>query len=464
MSAIQAMDLEHGAAGDPRVEPIVREPALDSTLALLLEGYDFIRNRCRRLRTDVFRTRLFLRPTICMTGEEATRLFYDARRFERRGAAPRRLRTSLLGVGGVHGLDDAHHRARKAMFMQLMNEASVARLRVEVEAEWEAAIDRWTREDREIVLMDEAERILCIAAGRWAGVPLPESEVETRRCDLSAMIDGAGALGARHRRAVRARRRCEAWIADLVDLSRPAPPTAEATPLSTIANFREPDGRWLPRRVAAVEVLDLLRPIVAIGRFVAFAALALHGHADARDRVIAGGRADALAFVHEVRRFYPFVPFVAARVRETFVWRGLRFPAHARVLLDLHGTGHDARIWGDPEKFRPERFLRGDPGAFAFVPQGGGDPFSGHRCAGEQITIELMVVAVDALTRRIAYELPDQDLRIDRRRMPTAPSSGVRIRDVRRALERDAVGLVGLGPAEIATRDADDVRHVFSPF
>lgn len=432
MSTTHVTEVEHGGARpDRQAEPMPREPALDSTVALVLEGYDFISRRCRRLRTDVFRTRILLQPTICMMGEGAARLFYDERRFVRNGAAPRRLRRTLLGFGGVQGLDDAAHRARKAMFMEIMNDASIRRLHGEYEAEWEAAIERWIRRDREIVLMHEVERILCVAACRWAGVPLAASEVEGRCRDLAAMIDGAGGIGMRFRRAARARNRCEAWVADLVDVARPAPPTAEATPLAEIANFRGPDGRWLPRRIAAVEVLNLLRPIVAVGRFVAFAALALHSHPQARDRIVRGDEDDVLAFVHEVRRFYPFFPFAAARVRETFVWRGLRFPRGVRVLLDIYGTDHDARIWQDPERFRPERFEGDDPGAFAFVPQGGGDPHTGHRCAGESVTIELMATAVHVLTRRIAYELPAQDLGIDRGRIPTAPASGVRIRDVR---------------------------------
>lgn len=445
MRATSATSLEHGGGrSELHREPIPRERTIDSTIALVREGYDFIGNRTRRLRTDVFRTRILFRPTICMMGEQAARLFYDDRLFSRRGAAPRRLRKTLFGLGGVQGLDGASHRVRKAMFMQLMDDVSIRRLLAEHEAEWNVAIERWVRSDRELVLMEEAERILCVAACRWVGVPLSGSEIESRRRDLSAMIDGSGGIGLRFRRAVRARRRCEAWIADLIDLSRPAPPTAESTPLSLIANFRGPDGRWLERRVAAVEVLNLLRPIVAIGRFIAFAALALHGHPDARERVASGGPAESLAFVHEVRRFYPFFPFAAARVREEFVWRGLRFPAGARVLLDLHGTDHDARIWGDPERFRPERFEGVDPRPFAFVPQGGGEHHTGHRCAGEWITIEIMAAAVRILTTRIGYTLPDQDLRIDRRRMPTAPTSGVRIRDVRR-----------LAPAAIADAELD---------
>jgi fatty-acid peroxygenase len=52
--------------------------------------------------------------------EEAARLFDDAERFQRAGAAPRRVKATLLGEGGVQSLDGEAHRRRKAMFMSPM--------------------------------------------------------------------------------------------------------------------------------------------------------------------------------------------------------------------------------------------------------------------------------------------------------------------------------------------------------
>src|SRR3546814_14285870 len=50
-----------------------RDDAFDSTSALLSEGYRFIPERCRRLRSDVFEARLMLRRVVCMSGEEIGR-------------------------------------------------------------------------------------------------------------------------------------------------------------------------------------------------------------------------------------------------------------------------------------------------------------------------------------------------------------------------------------------------------
>ena len=61
----------------------------DDTLALALEGYAFIGNRCRALGTDVFETRIMLQRTICMLGAEAARMFYDGDRMQREGVIVR---------------------------------------------------------------------------------------------------------------------------------------------------------------------------------------------------------------------------------------------------------------------------------------------------------------------------------------------------------------------------------------
>jgi fatty-acid peroxygenase len=43
-------------------------------------------------------------------------------------------------------------------------------------------------------------------------------------------------------------------------------------------------------------------------------------------------------------------------VLTAFRWRDHSFKKSDWVLMDLYGTNHDARIWGDPNIFRPERF------------------------------------------------------------------------------------------------------------
>ncbi|MEV0157501.1 cytochrome P450 [Micromonospora sp. NPDC050686] len=409
--------------------PADRSP--DSTLAYLREGYRFISTRCERYGSDIFTTRLLLEPTICLRGRPAAMLFYDTERFQRAGAMPKRGQRTLTGVGGMQGLDGPPHADRKAMFMSLMTPSAVRHLGQLFEDEWRARIPAWERSGP-VVLFDEVGRMLTRAVCAWAGVPLAEREVARRTGDLHAMIDAPVALGPRHWRGRLARRRGEHWAGDLVErVRRGALPAPAGGALRVIAEHRDGGGRPLPRRVAAVELLNVLRPTVAVDRLVVFAALALHDHPHCRDHVRSGEDATE-QFVQEVRRYYPFFPVTAARVRRSFDWQGHHFPQGRRVLLDLYGTNHHPKLWPEPERFRPERFAGWPVDPYAFVPQGGGEHLGGHRCAGEWSTIELMKRAVTLLTTALRYDVPPQDLAVSLRRMPARPPSGFLISDVRR--------------------------------
>jgi len=405
---------------------------LESSLAFALEGYRFGTRRFRATGSDVVEVRLALQRTLVLRGAEAARVFYDTTRFVRRGAMPGLLQKTLLGVGGVQGLDGESHRARKAMFLSVLGPERARELADEVLRCWQEALPRWERAG-EVVLLDEVAKVLCRAVCAWAGVPLPERDVARRTRDLRSLIEEAGDPRLGYVRARLGRRRAEAWCAGVVQQVRDgslAP--GEGSALHAVALYREPGGDLLEPRVAAVELLNVLRPTVAVHRWVALAALALHEHPGSRE-ALRDSDDDVLPFVHEVRRYYPFFPVVAGRVRQGFEWRGVRFPVGRRVLLDLTATDRDPAAWDDPDDFRPERFRSRDIGAFDLVPQGGSDHATGHRCAGEWVTIDIMATAVRALVRDMDYEVPPQDLRVSTTRMPTAPASGFVLRDVRTA-------------------------------
>src|SRR3712207_6396944 len=92
---------------------IPKDHGFDSTLALLREGYNFIPNRCRELKTDIFETRLMLKRVICMQGEEASKIFYGDQRFTRKGGIPLTTLRLLQGIGSVQTLDGEKHHQRK---------------------------------------------------------------------------------------------------------------------------------------------------------------------------------------------------------------------------------------------------------------------------------------------------------------------------------------------------------------
>jgi fatty-acid peroxygenase len=93
------------------------------------------------------------------------------------------------------------------------------------------------------------------------------------------------------------------------------------------------------------------------------------------------------------------------------------------TILDIYGTLHDPRLWPDADRFDPDRFAAGPPDPDCLVPQGGGDPATGHRCPGEGVTVDMIRTAMRQLART-DYRVPEQDLRYPLRRLPTRPRSG----------------------------------------
>lgn len=412
---------------------VPQAPGFDNTVALLSEGYRFIGNRCDELGTDIFSTRLMLQRVVCMRGEAAARMFYQPGRFTRRRAIPPNTLGLLQGHGSAQVLDGEMHRVRKAMMMSLQTPDSRARLVALAEAEWRARFARWPRQ-RRIILIQEAQAVLCRAACAWAGVPLANAEEEVlRTAEFSSMIDGAGAVGPRNWMGLALRRHTEAWARTHIEAVRMGGPVDPDSPLAVIAFHRDADGEVLAIEHAAVELINVLRPVVAVARYIVFGALALHGYPEWRPRLAGGSDADMEMFVQEVRRYYPFFPAVGGKALVPFEWQGLRFDKGDWVLLDMYGTHRHPGTWSDGEVFRPERFVGWQSSGFDLIPQGAGDYARDHRCPGDMLTVELTKSALRLLTTEIDYDVPEQDVKIDLSRMPTLPASGFVMENLRPA-------------------------------
>ena len=329
--------------------------------------------------------------------------------------------------------------------MSLMTPESIRALGDLFVERWRARLPAWERMDR-VVLVGEVQALLCRTVCAWSGIPLTEAEAEARTRELAAMFEGAGAVGPRNWRGLMLRARTERWARGLVEQVRSgALAVPEDCALAVVARHTDLNGELLTAKTAAVELINVLRPTVAVERFITFAALALHDHPECREPLRTDDAYPEM-FVQEVRRFYPFFPLVAGRVLNGFDWRGHRFAEGTWVILDLHGTNHDPRSWEEPERFRPERFRGRPPSPFNPIPQGGGDFHDDHRCAGEWATIELMKRAVRLLTTAMHYEVPEQDLTIDRSRMPAIPNSRFVITGVRAAPSPAAAPLPAARP------------------
>jgi len=410
------------------------EEGMDHTLSLLREGYMYILNRRRSFNSDVFETHLLGKKAICMGGKQAAEVFYDPDKFQRKDAAPNRAKETLFGKNGVQALDGQAHKHRKEMFMSIMSPVELNRLTNITKKQLEVAVAKWELMNQ-VILYEETKEVLCRAACEWAGVPVQEDEIKNLSKDLGAMFESAGAVGPNHWQGRNARNDVEKWMGELIEQVRQGiVKSPENTALHRFTWHREQDGNLLDTETTAVEVINILRPIVAIAIFINFVALAVHHYPEEMEKLQSGDEKYAQMFIQEVRRFYPFFPFVMALVKQDFSWNGYQFEEGTLTLLDLYGTNHDPEIWDNPDVFNPARFANWKGNPFAFIPQGGGDYMMGHRCAGEWVTIEVMKVCLDFLVNRIDYEVPDQDLSYSMVSMPSIPHSGFMINNVKRKI------------------------------
>ncbi|MEO3811523.1 cytochrome P450 [Sphaerisporangium sp. B11E5] len=409
---------------------------MDQTVFALLEGYAWLPALRRRASGEVVRTRLAGRRAVALRGPDAARFFYDEAHVHRHTALPGPVKSTLTGHEAVHTLDGEAHRVRKALFMSLLDGDGVARLVEHTTAAWDDRVKSWAG-GRPVVLFDETAEVLAQGVCSWSGVPLATADVPALARDLVAMVDGFATFGPRHWRARAARARREAWLTGLVqDARRGVAPVAAGSAVTAVAHHQDAGGRPLDARVAAVELLNVLRPTVAVCWWLAFAAHALHRWPHHRGPLSGDTGAFAEMFAQEVRRFYPFAPFVGGRAVKDLSYEGEPIPAGSMVLLDIYGQHHDERFWKDPYTFAPHRFAEHRAGMFDLIPQGGGDPATGHRCPGDALAVALLQALVPRLAG-LRYDVPGQDLTISLRRVPARPASGFVLK------------LVGTGPEAI---------------
>ena len=68
-----------------------------------------------------------------------------------------------------------------------------------------------------------------------------------------------------------------------------------------MAFHREPDGNQMELQMAAKELINVIRPIVAISTYITFTALAIYEHPECHEELMGGDNKYFEMFVQEVR-------------------------------------------------------------------------------------------------------------------------------------------------------------------
>ncbi|MFB5661126.1 hypothetical protein [Alteribacillus sp. HJP-4] len=237
---------------------VPKDKGLDHSLALWREGYEFIPNRVQKHHFDVYETKVLGERTALLSGEAGARLFYNTNRMQRSGALlPNFVLKTLFGENAIQTMDDTAHEHRKLLFMSLMTAEALERLSEITTKHWE---DFTAKGKKDIVLYEEASKILTRTACEWAGVPILEKEVPMRTRDFLLMIDGFGVLGLKHLESRRARSRTEKWIERLIlDVRAGKLQVEKGTAIYEMSSHRDHQNKLLNPRMAAIELNSLIQ-------------------------------------------------------------------------------------------------------------------------------------------------------------------------------------------------------------
>jgi cytochrome P450 len=128
------------------------------------------------------------------------------------------------------------------------------------------------------------------------------------------------------------------------------------------------------------------------------------------------------AVIRETQRVHTIIPLVVRRLQRDLIIGGVELPKGVLVAPAIPLLHKRKDVWGDPENYRPERFLERRPTPFEFLPFGGGV----RRCIGAAFAhYEMKVVLARIVWRatlRAAEPLP---LKTVRRGVTLGPRTGM---------------------------------------
>ena len=393
------------------------------------EGYLLLSELRKEANASVVKARLLNKEVIAIYGKEAAKKFYDPRNFKREGAMPKIVLKTLFGENGVQTLDGQAHEHRKTIFMDLMTPKRMEEYHRILDKNLTQKLDR---QQGQFELFDLAKDVLFRSICEWAGIDLSQltkKEVDQLAEYQISMISSAVTNPATHIKGIDNRKKSEKWAQSLIENARINPVAGkEDVALYAFAKATDDHGELLPIYVAAVELLNVIRPTVALTVWIALMGHALFSRPDIYQRLHAEFDQLQDSFIQEMRRYYPFFPMLPAFAIQDVEVDGYLIPKDSWVVLDLYGTNHDDRMIETPEVFRISRYLGKEKHIsydeeYEMIAQGGGEFKTMHRCAGEWITLHTLRVFSDQLVNKYQFSIPEQDWSIPMNQFPTYPKS-----------------------------------------
>jgi cytochrome P450 family 138 len=402
--------------------PGPRAPALVQTLAGLARQRPYV-ERARRRHGNLFTMRIIGFGTFVVVADPALikQVFTEDPKVLHAGGE----RNPLGPVLGEHSLlvidEDRHLEQRKLLLPPFHGKRMQAyeELIEEIAAE---EIDRWPRDVPFATAMSfrriTLRAILRAVFGAQGDEVADLERVLPPFMDLGSIMSTLGRPLQRDLgrlspwgRFLRARADVDARLDRLIERARIDPALEDRSDvLALLVQATHTDGTPM----ANAEIRDQLLTLLAAGHETTAATLAwaverLRRHPEVTARLVEeadlGGRELRDATIREVQRQRPVIAFSARTTLAPYELGDHTLPENVRIALAASLTHFDPRLFPEPDRFHPDRFLDAKPDTYAWIPFGGGI----RRCIGAAFAHMEMDVVLRTLLARVRLDAaPDE--------------------------------------------------------
>ncbi len=452
------LDLVAAPARRPRIRPVPgpRAPAAAQTLQWLHWPTQML-ERARARHGETFRLDIAPEPIVLLCGREDIRRVMAAGPDQvSAGEANLEVTRVTVGTRSTIGLDGHPHARRRKQLRPGLNGAQLRGYGTIMEEITREVVSAFPRDRtfalhpamQEITLRVIARTVFGTAAGH-------ESRELTRRLGrflrlgelplaLLVVLHLSTHPEAERRAIFRAllasRERAREIVAEQIARRRAAG-GADDDVLSLLLRARDEAGQPLSDDELQDELMTLLvagHETTATALCWCFELILSHPRVRARlgEELDAAGGVDASpeviqalpyldATLKEVLRLRPVLAFVRRRLRQPFTLGGYALPNGTTVAPCIYLAQRDPRVYPDPERFEPERFLGAKADPCAWLPFGGG----ARRCVGIGFAqYEMKIVLARVLASQRLTLAARRPARTVHRAITFFPEGGTRVR------------------------------------
>jgi cytochrome P450 len=421
-------------------------PLVGETLPFLSDMFGFIRARTER-HGPVFRSNILGTPTAFISGPEVCEQWLDENKIQRAGSFPPPIQQLFAGPGILPLMDGAEHRQRKELLMAAFGLEALAGYLPGLQRTIESALARWAAGGEQPLLPELKLLAIEGICGNVLGMD-PGPELSRLVADYGVLMKGFTGLplnlpGMPFHAALKARDRILAQFAEQVRRHQ-AGGTGDG--LSRVLAARTADGAAMAPEDATKEMHHVVLAGVIVFAELGALILELSRHPGVREKLVAEVKAGAPSravtpahlrqmpyldqVVMEVKRTCHNVPVSFGRARVPIRIGDATIPAGWSVAFAV-GAHNMNTIFTEPAKFDPDRFsaARAEQNRhpYAFAPQGAGSVLAGHKCAGYDYSTVFMQLFAVLLARGYTWDVPPQDLSMNRALIPPEFKSGLRV-------------------------------------